>query len=491
MYENSAFGMVLTNDKFQFIKTNPAFCKIIGYDEAELLKMTFKELSFPEDLTNNLTCIQKLIRKEIPVYKIEKRYIRKDGQVIWGSLTVVANYNDDGIFLYNLATIEDITPRKQAEDEIKSLNERISTATRASEVGIWDWDIQNNVLKWDEQMFALYGLKNDEFIGAYEAWLSGLHPDDKEFSKKETQRAILGEKEYNSEFRVIWPNGTIRFIKAKGEVFRNDLGNPIRMVGINFDITSRKTTEKEIITLNETLEQRVLERTSQLEAANKDMEAFSYSVSHDLRAPLRHINGYVDLLNAKYLDHLPEKACHYLNTITTATKQMGTLIDDLLQFSRAGRQELHKTNFNMNILVNEVLDKIKQGIIDRKIIWNVQKLPESFGDSSLLRQVWFNLLDNAVKYSKFKETAEITIQFKQEKENFVFCVSDNGVGFDMKYAHKLFGVFQRLHSQNEFEGTGIGLANVQRIIHKHNGRIWAESEPDKGARFFFSLPKIK
>ena len=219
------------------------------------------------------------------------------------------------------------------------------------------------------------------------------------------------------------------------------------------------------------------------------MEAFSYSVSHDLRAPLRHINGYVDLLNDKYLDILPEKAQHYLNTISGASKQMGTLIDDLLHFSRTGRQEMHKTQIDMNLLVEDALEKIRPGTAVRTIKWKIQRLPGLNGDASLLKLVWINLLDNAVKYTKYRETAEISVEYKSEKDSYIFCVRDNGVGFDMKYAHKLFGVFQRLHNQTDFEGTGIGLANVQRIIHKHNGRVWAESEPDKGSAFYFSLPK--
>jgi light-regulated signal transduction histidine kinase (bacteriophytochrome) len=234
-----------------------------------------------------------------------------------------------------------------------------------------------------------------------------------------------------------------------------------------------------------------LDRTAQLEAANKELEAFSYSVSHDLRAPLRHINGYVDLLNERFNDDLPEKAQHYLAVVTDASKQMGTLIDDLLQFSRTGRQEVRQAGMDMNVLVKEVLEKIEPFCNNRDIHWNIQVLPQVYGDYSLLKQVWFNLLDNAIKYTRNKKTADISIGYKDEEKSFVFFVHDNGVGFDMKYAHKLFGVFQRLHSQSEFEGTGIGLANVQRIILKHTGKVWAEAEAGKGATFFFSLPKIK
>jgi len=249
---------------------------------------------------------------------------------------------------------------------------------------------------------------------------------------------------------------------------------------------NRRRAERKVEELNEEL-QRNLHKE---EAANRELEAFSYSVSHDLRAPLRHITGFVELLNKRDLPALDEKSRHYLQVISDAASRMGTLIDDLLAFSRISRTEMKKSEVDFDLLVRDCIDELMEGEKGREVTWDIAPLPRIEGDPALFRLAILNLLSNALKFTRPRPLARIEVgAITDHPDEILYYVRDNGVGFDVKYMDKLFGLFQRLHSSEEFEGTGIGLANVKRIIERHGGRIWAEGAAGEGAVFRFSLPK--
>jgi PAS domain S-box-containing protein len=266
-----------------------------------------------------------------------------------------------------------------------------------------------------------------------------------------------------------------------------DVSERRRMERIRREVRERRRAARAIKRINAQLEQRVAERTAQLEAANHELEGFTYSVSHDLRAPLRQVDGFARLLDETAGDQLPEKARHYLQRIMDGTNHMGRLIDDLLNLAQVGRQTPHLTPTRLDRIVERVIADLQPEVADRAIVWHVEELPIAACDPGLMRIVFTNLLGNAVKYTRPRDPAEIRVGRADAAGRPGVYVRDNGVGFDMQYADKLFGVFQRLHSNDEFEGTGVGLATVRRIIRNHGGDIWVEAAPDRGATFYFTL----
>jgi PAS domain S-box-containing protein len=399
--------------------------------------------------------------------------------------------------LYHIATLnllEDLRKeneaRKKSEEALRESESKLKKAQQYAHLGSWTWNIKTNKLDWSDEMFNLYGLEKETFSGSLDEVIkSAIHPDDQIKLEQSNLLVIEHKQAIPLEYRVIWPDKSVHVVWAEaGEFLLDKESNPSILSGIVLDITKLRQAEEEIRKLNESLEQRVIERTNQLEAANRELESFSYSVSHDLQTPLRHINGFINLLKEKLSARFSEEEIRYMDIISSSAQDMGKLIDALLSFSRLNRIELRKTTIKTSEMVHLAIRFFMSETEERKITFKVEQLPDCTGDEQLIKQVWINLISNAIKYTRKNTDANIIIgSFRQESET-VYFVKDNGVGFDMRYSEKLFKVFQRLHRTRDFEGIGIGLANVNNIILKHDGHCSGEGEVGKGATFYFSLP---
>jgi PAS domain S-box-containing protein len=344
-------------------------------------------------------------------------------------------------------------------------------------------DMDDVITYWNRGAQELYGWPAEKAIGRVShQLLQTVYPVPLDNLRAELMRTGRWE----GELKKTKADGTQVVVASRWSLRRDERQRAVAIMETNNDITESKRREQEIQGLNLEL----AKRSSELEGTNKELEAFAYSISHDLRAPLRHMAGYTELLQKKAASALDEKCNRYIAMILDSAKKMGNLIDDLLAFSRIGRAETQKTLVSLGQLAKEAVNEVRQEAEGRNIVWKIGALPDFYGDRSMLRLALINLLSNAVKFTRTRPQAEIEIGCADgDGANLVVFVRDNGVGFDMRYANKLFGVFQRLHASDAFEGTGIGLATVQRIIHRHGGKVWAQGAVDKGATFYFSAPK--
>ncbi len=315
-----------------------------------------------------------------------------------------------------------------------------------------------------------------------------IHPDDREKVWNEVQSALKNKSAFKITYRIICKDGQTKWVYEQGAGVKQ-VSTILMIEGFITDITDQKKAEQEIRILNTELDKKVKKRTAQLESANKELEAFTYSVSHDLRAPLRAIDGFSKIVMKEHSTQLDEEGLRFLNIVRDNIQKMNLLINDLLALSRVGRKKINFASIDFRPIIESIQEDLKTTFGNRKITLNLKDLPVATGDKFLLTQVWQNLLSNAVKYTGSKERPEIEIGGESNGKMTTYYIKDNGVGFDMKYASKLFEVFQRLHREEDFEGTGVGLSIVQRIIHRHGGKVWAQSTLNEGSTFYFSLPK--
>jgi len=475
LFENSPLPMwVIELPSLKFMDVNEAAIKHYGYTHNEFLSMTATDirpddekqryLEYDHSATNGLR------------YSGTWKHLKKDGSVIY--VDINSHEMNIGENKGRLILSQDITERKKAV-------ERLDFALEAGKIGIWELDLKTDT--------AVRNLRHDQIFGYMEMipewgmtkFLAHLHPDDLKMVQTSFNEALTTQI-WLIETRVIWPDRSVHWVFINGKLIGESKSTPLKMLGTIIEITELKKVEEEVRQLNNELEERVKIRTRELYAANKELESFSYSVSHDLRAPLRAINGYSQILLEDYENKLDEEGKKLLSRVVFNANKMGHLIDDLLEFSRLGKRALNKTTINLDNIVKDIIND--QLLLNKyNHIVNIGKLGTAIADEVTIQLVFQNLLLNAFKYSSKKEQPVIDIGVMETDKGTTYFIKDNGAGFDMTYYHKLFGVFQRFHRQEEFEGTGVGLAIVQRIVLRHSGQIWAESAVDEGATFYFTL----
>jgi PAS domain S-box-containing protein len=474
----------------RIIEWNPAAEKIFGYSRELALGRNLPELIMPpgdlEKYHQNWPRYVALNRGRTGGQRIEITAQRANGAEFPIEFAVMRIPGEEPPAY--TAYIRDIAERKRSEEDLRQSEERLRLLVEdVKDYAIYMLDPHGRVITWNVGAERTEGYRAQEILGR--AFTRFYTPEDVEHGKPEQTLAVAKtEGRFQEERWRVRKDGSRYWANIVVTALRDEKGNLYGFAKIAHDMTKYKEAEEATRRLTENLEHRVEERTVELQRAYSELEAFSYSVSHDLRAPLLHIGGFVEILQKEIGPQLTKKHRHYLNTISEATRRLGRMIDDLLAFAHMSRSEIHKIRVNLGEIVREVQ---RDPLTDqnRRVRWTIHELPHVAGDPILLRQVFFNLITNALKYTRQREEAQIEIGTQPAKNEIVVFVRDNGVGFDMKYADKLFGVFQRLHSATEFEGNGIGLANVRRIVQRHGGRTWAEGEVNGGATFYFSLPQ--
>lgn len=620
-FQQAAVGFAHVGLNSVWQRVNTKLCEIFGYTEAELTKLTYQEITYAEDLPNDIEQVRKILADEISTYSIEKRFIRKDGSLVWANLTVSLlrdNYNNPeyfisviedisqrknaelklqltfqqlqenearlnriihsniaGIFFSSLdnvifdandnflkmigytreeiisgkitrtaitpieyqesdrlilkeltqkgfvnnyekqyirrngkridvlinhillkqtrteavAFVLDITERKSAEQALLESEQRFRKMADEAPIMLWMTDHEGKTIYANKYWLDYVGLTLEQYTGQFRPDTEAIHLEDRARAKALLIESVQQQKTYTATVRYRRSDGEYRWISINGNPRFTPSGDFVGHVGICQDVTESKLARDKLKKFARELEQRVDERTREIQLVNKELEAFSYSVSHDLRAPLRSIDGFSNIIATRYADALDPQGKEYFRFIRENTQRMGQLIDDLLQLSRISRVELDLHEINLSQMAEEITKYIQLQSPTREVKFFISPNIIANADPRLLRIVLDNLLDNAWKFTGKIADAAIEFSAYNEAEQTIYVVRDNGAGFDMKFANKLFGAFQRLHSMDEFPGTGIGLATVLRIIHRHKGRVWASGEPGKGATFYFTLPQ--
>ena len=498
-FEKGPIAMALTSLDGKLLKVNSVFCGMLGFSETELVGRSFAEITHPDDLPVNLSGFQQVCSGEAPSFRMEKRYVRKDGAVAWGDMGMAAVRDAQGLPFYFVTHIQDITERKRAEDALHHSEALLRRSQEIAHLGSWELDLLTDQVTWSDEVYRIFGLERQQFGATYTAFLQAVHPEDRLAVDSAYSRSLReGEDTYEIEHRVVRKStGEIRFVHEKCEHIRDASNRIVRSVGMVHDITDRKKAEVSLALAkadlerhNQELEQRINERTAKLQRALTEMEHFSYAIVHDLRAPLRAMQGFAELAERECTGDQHALTRSYLDRVKAASRRMDELIRDSLSYSKAIREELPLQPVNLVPLLRDLVETYPQLHPSQADIRIEGDFPSVLGNQAGLTQCFGNLLENAVKFTKpgAKPQVRVWAEAPQPPARFVrIWIEDKGIGIP-KAAHlRIFGMFQR--SSNDHEGTGIGLAIVRKVVERMGGNVGVESEEDSGSRFWVDLPR--
>ena|GEM_PF-1144419 len=464
-----------------YIDVNNAICQRYGWSRTEIVGHTANELNVWASATDRDKWAHSL-QATGRVSAFETTMLTKSGErlhVLISSEKMLVEGEECALSL-----LFDLTERKKMEESLRQSEARARVLAEGSSTGIFLCAPDGETVYTNPSINQIIGCTNQETLGY--RWTEFIHPDDRDRVHSAWLASIEKRIGYELDYRFLRKDGAVRFVHVRAMAVHEN-GQLLCYVGNVADVTEGKRAEQEILRLNTELESRVKNRTAELVAANKELESFAYSISHDLRAPLRGIDGFSQMLVDEYSDKLDEKGHDYLNRVRRAAQRMGTLIDDILDLSRVTRQGMRRESINLSQLTKELFDDLEKTYPNRNIALHVAPHCVVVGDPQLLRVLMQNLLDNALKYTGKTPDALIEFGYEKIRGQTTYFVKDNGAGFDMQYAGRLFQPFQRLHSPEDFEGSGVGLATVARVVHRHGGSVWAEASKGDGATFHFTL----
>lgn len=483
-FESVTMGMAHTQPDGPWIRVNRRYGDILGYTPEEMMRSDWRRFTHPDDLPGDLQQKARMLRGEIDHYTREKRYIHRQGHVIWVMVAASLIRKPDGTPDYEIVVVQDISARKATEEALRTSESLLLQAQELAQMASWRYDAATRRFTLLGNAQLLLGVQREHFSD--QDMIGATHPKDRERVRQAWHAAFSNGEAHEIEFRLRLSGDEWRWVSVCAEFDRDATGRVSSGLGTVLDISAHKRAEQQIHQLNASLEQRIGERTQALLAAYDELESFSYAVAHDLRSPLRIINGFAQALEEDNPALAPDSHQH-LQRIREASKKMGELIDGLLKLSQMSRGELQRTPVDLSAMATRQLRELAAASPERQVDWQVQPGLVAMADAALMEALLQNLLHNAWKYSSQTPQAQIRFYGRERPGAREFVVEDNGAGFDMQRAHQLFQPFQRLHHAKAFQGLGIGLATARRIVLRHGGELRADSEPGRGARFFFTL----